>query len=398
MVRRRPWAPEAAGSTPAALISNQEGSTVMDFTIAADKLLSGLYRALGVVEKKTTQPILSNVLIEATKAAGVSITASDLEIGVRGTHQAEVTAEGSITVSAQHLYDIVKSVPKRDVRIKRLPNCWAEIQAGSVQFKMMGISPDDFPGLPDMSKVSLFKIKPGALKEMIAQTSYAISNDESRPGLCGAFLEKQDDGTFRMVATDGHRLVLLGAELVEKSSKSKFGDGVVIPRKGLMEMKRLLEENPEEVQLGIDGNTLVFKAEDVVVVMRLLEAKFPAYRAVIPETQPINLTIKRKQLMSSLKRISILASDRTAGVKLILEKGRLLVTVSNADLGEGREEIAVEYDGNDRAIGFNAGYLIDALEVLASDEVVLSLEDTMAPAVVRVGGGEYVGVIMPLTL
>jgi DNA polymerase-3 subunit beta len=371
----------------------------MDFSIQTEELSKGLYRAQGIVEKKTAMPILSNVLFEATTSGKVMITATDLEVGMTGEHPAEVAKEGNITVSARHLYDIVRSLPKGTVRIKKLPNHWAEIRAGSVEFKMMGMSPEDFQGLPDVSKAAMFKVDPGLLKEMIEKTAYAISTDETRYNLNGAYLEKVDEEIFRMVATDGHRLAMLDAPLVEKGVQSQFQEGVIIPRKGLMEMKRLLESNPPEAFLGLDGANLVFRVPGVTVVMRLLDGQFPEYRHVIPEKQKITLSLERKSLVESLRRVSILSSDRTFGIRLLLEKGRLLVTTSNPDLGEAKDEIAVEHSAGEMTIGFNARYLIDALAAIPSERVDLSMEDDLSPGVLKPGKDDrYTCVVMPMRI
>ncbi|HOX43705.1 MAG TPA: DNA polymerase III subunit beta [Myxococcota bacterium] len=370
----------------------------MEFSIQTEELSKGLYRAQGIVEKKTAMPILSNVLFEASQGK-VLITATDLEVGMTGEHPAEVAKEGSITVSARHLYDIVRSLPKGTVKIKKLPNQWAEIRSGNIEFKMMGMSPEDFQGLPDVAKASLFKVVPGMLKEMIEKVAYAISSDETRYNLNGAYLEKLDDEAFRMVATDGHRLAMLDAKLAEKGGKPKFQEGVIIPRKGLMEIKRLLEAEPAEAFLGLDGTNLVFRVPGVTVVMRLLDGQFPEYRHVIPEKQKITIGLDRKAFIDSLRRISILASDRTSGVRLLLEKNKLVVTTSNPDLGEAKEELQVEYPGSELTIGFNARYLIDALSAIPSDRVDLSVEDDLSPGVLKPGQDDrYTCVVMPMRI
>ncbi len=375
----------------------------MEFSIQTDELTKGLYRAQGIVEKKTAMPILSNVLFEASADNKVSITATDLEVGVTGEHQAEVAKSGSITISARHLYDIVRSLPKGKVTIKKLPNNWAEVHADAngrnIEYKMLGMAPEDFQALPDIAKAKMFGVEAGALKEMIDKTSYAVSNDETRYNLNGAFLESLGDGIFRMVATDGHRLSLLDSKLATDPGAVAFESGVIIPKKGLMEIKRLLEAEQGECQMGLDGSNLVFKMQTVTVVMRLLDGQFPEYRHVVPDKQKICVSLERKQLMDSLRRISILSSDRTLGVKIVLAQDRLQVTTSNPDLGEAKEDLSVENADAEITIGFNARYLIDALSAIDAERVDLTLEDDLSPGVLRPAEDErYTCVVMPMRI
>lgn len=371
----------------------------MEFSIGTKELSKGLYRAQGIVEKKTAMPILSNALLEASEDGKLSITATDLEVGMTCEHKAGVKKEGSITISARHLYEIVKSLPGDEVTIKRLDNNWAEIKCEKVEYKMMGMAADEFQGLPDVKKAKLFKVDPTVMKEMIDKTVYAVSNDETRYNLNGSYLEKTGGNGFRMVATDGHRLSMIDANLADDPEKAKFGEGVIIPKKGLMEIKRLVESEDGDCFLGVDGSNLVFKMSAVTVVMRLLDGQFPEYRQVVPENQKITLSINRKKLVDSLRRISILSSDRTLGLKLTLKSGMLRVNTSNPDLGEAKEDIEIEYSGPGMNVGFNARYLLDALGTINTETVDLSLEDDLSPGVFRPAGDmAYTCVVMPMRL
>jgi DNA polymerase-3 subunit beta len=375
----------------------------MEFSIQTEELTKGLYRAQGIVEKKTAMPILSNVLFEATADGTVAITATDLEVGMTGEHPAEVASAGSITISARHLYDIVRSLPKGKVTVKKLPNNWAEVKSDAVgrniEYKMLGMAPEDFQALPELTKSKLFDVDAAALREMIEKTSYAVSNDETRYNLNGAYLESVGDGIFRMVATDGHRLSMLDAKLAATPADVVFDEGVIIPKKGLLEIKRLIEAEEGTCRMGLDGNNLVFKMDNVTVVMRLLDGQFPEYRHVVPDKQKIHVGLDRKQFTESLRRISILSSDRTQGVKLVLKKSRLQVTTSNPDLGEAKEDIEVENSGGEITVGFNARYLIDALSAIDSERIDLNLEDDLSPGVLRPAEDErYTCVVMPMRI
>ncbi|HUU03213.1 MAG TPA: DNA polymerase III subunit beta [Myxococcota bacterium] len=371
----------------------------MEFSINSDDLAKGLYRAQGIVEKKTAMPILSNVLFTASLDGKVSITATDLEVGMTCKQTAAVKKEGSITISARHLYDIIRSFKKQEVTVKKLDNNWAEVKCGNNEYRMLGMAAEDFQDLPDVSKAKLLKIDPVVLKNMIDKTIYAVSNDETRYNLNGSYLEKIGDGDFRMVATDGHRLSMIDAKLSVDKDASGFEEGIIIPKKGLLEMKRLIESEEDGCKLGLDGSNLVFGINEVTVVMRLLDGQFPEYKQVVPTDQKITIGVDRKKLMESLRRVSILSSDRTLGVKIGLAKGVLRISTSNPDLGEAKEEMEVEYDGKELTIGFNARYLIDAMSSIETDTVNISLDDDLSPGVIRPSDSEnYTCVVMPMRI
>jgi DNA polymerase-3 subunit beta len=280
-----------------------------------------------------------------------------------------------------------------------LDNNWAEVKCGKMEYRMLGMAAEEFQELPDVSGARLFTVEPATLKGMIDKTIYAVSTDETRYNLNGSYLEKAGDDGFRMVATDGHRLSMIDAKLANNPKKASFEEGVIIPKKGLMEIKRLIESEEGDCQLGLDGNNLVFKMSGVTVVMRLLDGQFPEYRQVVPEKQKISILVGRKVLMESLRRVSILSSDRTLGLKLGLKKGILRVSTSNPDLGEAREDIEIDYDGQDLTIGFNARYLIDAMSAIETDNVEFSLEDDLSPGVFKPEGDNgYTCVVMPMRI
>ncbi len=375
----------------------------MEFSIDTDELTKGLYRAQGIVEKKTAMPILSNVLIEARSDGRVVVTATDLEVGVSGEHEADVSSPGSITISARHLYDIIRSLPKGTVDIERMDNHWARIKSNvegrKIEYKMMGMSPEDFQILPDVSKAKLFKVEPGVLKNMIEKTSYAVSNDETRYNLNGAYLESHGNGEFRMVATDGHRLSMLDSKLCEQQEGFSSEAGVIIPRKGLLEIKRLLDDVKNECMMGLDGSNLIFKMDNVSVVMRLIDGKFPDYKHVIPSKQKIEITLERKKLMDSFRRISILSNDKNLGIRIILEDDSLKISTSNPDLGEAVEELEVEGIDEKITIGFNTKYLLDALSSIDTEKVLVSFEDDLSPCMIRPTSEEkYTCVVMPMRI
>ncbi len=366
----------------------------MEFRIAADELKKALHRAQGIVERKATMPILSNVLVNATKT-GVTVTAFDLDIGIVSEHPAEVVKPGAVTVSAKTLFDIVSFLPDAMLTLKKLPNNYAEITSGAAHYKIVGMAPEEFPKLPKEDAGHLVKLTGSALLEMIKKSSYAISNDETRYILNGVFFEPREGTKVRMVATDGHRLALVEREL---AGDFKLKAGVIIPRKGLFELKRLLDEAPEaEVQLGFAENSALFKKAGLSMVMRLIDGQFPEYQRVIPKEGEKQILVKRGQFFDTLKRISLLSADKSNAVKLSLSENLLRITANNPDMGEAKDDLEVAYRGPSLTIGFNARYILDVLSALETDEVTLELGDEHSPGVLHAPGDKsYTAVVMPM--
>jgi DNA polymerase-3 subunit beta len=366
----------------------------MEFRIAAEELKKALYRAQGIVERKTTMPILANVLVNASKT-GLQVTAFDLDVGLVSEHPAEVLKPGAVTVSAKYLFDIVQNVPEPQVTLKKLPNHYVEIASGAAHFKIVGMAPEEYPKLPKEENAPLVKVSGAGMLEMIRKTSFAISNDETRYILNGVFFEPREGGKVRMVATDGHRLAFIEREL---EGDFKLRSGVIIPRKGLFELKRILDEAPDaECQLGFAENSALFRKPGLTMVMRLIDGQFPEYQRVIPQEGERVLTINRARFLEALKRISLLSADKSNAVKIALSENLLRVTSNNPDLGEAQDEIEVPYRGAEITIGFNARYLMDVLMVLDSEEVAFELGDEHSPGVLRLPGDRaYTAVVMPM--
>ena len=366
----------------------------MEFRIAAQELQKALHRAQGIAERKTTIPILANVLVQAKKT-GVSLTAFDLDIGLITEHPAEVVKEGAITLSSKTLFDIVRSLPDAKVEVKRTGNNAVEISSGTALFKLLGMPAEEYPALPKEEKSSLVKIDGRVLLEMIEKTSFAISTDETRYILNGLYFEPGGKGTVRVVATDGHRL-----SMVERPFEGDFKKGVILPRKGLLELRRLLEEAPDaECFLGFGDSSAVFKKAGLSMFMRLIDGQFPDYQEVIPKQGERALKLGRAMLLDTLKRISLLSEEKSHAVRIELSENRLRISSQNPDLGEAHEDIPVTYDGKKVEVGFNARYIVDVLTVISTDDVLFELADEQSPGVIRpTGDASYTAVIMPMRI
>ena len=367
----------------------------MELKIAVDELKKALYRAQGIVERKTTMPILANVLLNATKTE-LQVTAFDLEIGIVSEHPAEVLRPGAITLSAKYLFDIVQNLPEATMSLKKLPNNFVEIQSGSAHFKLVGMGPEEYPNLPKPENVAeMVAVNGNILLEMIRKTSFAISNDETRYILNGVFFEPREKGIVRMVATDGHRLSLIDRTL---EGDFKLKAGVIIPRKGLFELKRLLDEAPDaECHLGFASNSALFRKPGLTMVMRLIEGQFPEYQRVIPKLGERMITLPRARFMESLKRAAVLSADKTHAVKLTFSEDMLRIASQNPDLGEAKDDLEGQYKGKEMTVGFNARYLMDILSVVDSDQIGFEVGDEHSPGVLHPPDDpSYLAVVMPM--
>jgi DNA polymerase-3 subunit beta len=370
----------------------------MEFTIARDELLQGLYLTQGIVERRTTIPILANVLLESV-ADGVAISATDQEVGVRRRCEAKVKKKGSLTTGARKLYEIVRECAEGPLVLRSLENNWIEISSGRSRFKIVGLDPKEFPAMPSAPPAEssqTFTVPTALLREMIERTVFAVSIDETRLNLSGIFLERPEVGRLRMVATDGHRLSLI-TRAVEGASA---GNGVIIPRKGVVEFSKIIEGGDEPVTVSLQGGVAHAARAAVELSMRLVEGEFPDYNQVVPQKSEKKMVVGVEPFLAALRRVSIVSSERTRGVKLQLDAGKLEISSINPDLGEASEELPVEYDGSTLSIGFNAKYLTDALAVLDSTkQIEVGFNDEVSPGLLRCEGDpDYVYVVMPMRL
>lgn len=371
----------------------------MKLTISKSELQKGLARIQSVVEKRNTMPILANVLLDAgnKKSKTLTLAATDLEVGIRGSHPADVEIAGKVTVSAKKLYEIVRELPNELVSLEVTENAYVKICCDRAQFALAGNAADEYPTLPNFSLGKTAPVQAVFLSEMIERTMYAASADETRYNLNGVYFEQlPTSGKVRMVATDGHRLAIvdrmLGTEL------SGLESGVIIPRKGLGELKHLLdEEDTEEVELGFEGNSALVRKGEVTLVMRLIEGEFPNYQQVIPKETNINLTVVVETLARALRRVALLSAERSRAIKFELSDGQLRLSSNNPDLGDAQEEIDVDYAGEPITVAFNARYLMDALNSIKAKEVRLGFKDATSPAqLIPTDDDDALAVVMPM--
>ncbi len=380
----------------------------MGLVIERASLLNGLGLVQGIVERRTTVPILGHVLIEPNGTA-LSLSATDLEVGIRTQVPCRSGKEKSVTLNARKLFEIVREAAGEDVSLTALDGDWVELKCGRARWKMMGLDPRSFPAMPSQSvakdggaakKPSVkaeLTIAASVLAGMIDKTIFAVSPDEARYNLSGVFVESQSPGAARMVATDGHRLAMIEREV----PGFRMEGGAIIPRKGLIELRKLLDQGGDaEVKLSIDGQLAYLKRGSTEVSMRLVEGEFPDYHGVIPKQTKHKIAVGRDALLAAIKRAAIFSSERYHGVKFSLAPATLTVSSTSPESGEASETIDVDFKGEEFSIGFNASYLQQALGVIPSDsEVELGLSDDVSPGVLRTpADSQFTYVVMPMRL
>jgi DNA polymerase III subunit beta len=373
-------------------------STTMEITVSKFELLRELTATQGVVERKTTIPILSNYLFEAA-GDKLSLTATDLDLSLRTSCNAKVKKEGACTIPARKLYDYVKLLPDADITIKLLENHWVSIRCGRSNTKMVGMAKSNFPGLPVFPSAGVIKIPAAVLRSMISKTGFAIASEESRYTLNGALMVLKPE-SITMVATDGHRLAHVeraGEKFEGVSGEMK----TLIPKKAMDELKSLLDSDVETIDFAKDESTLFFRVGPRLLTSRQLTGQFPNYEAVLPKDITKSITLQGDELGSAIARVAQFADERSRAVRLRLEKGELKLSASSTETGESEDSIEVAYDGEPMAIGFNAQYLMDFVKATGSAELKLELKDAQSAGQLRPAEGEdykYRYIVMPMRI
>lgn len=363
----------------------------MELQVHLGTLARALQLVQSVVEPRQTLPILANVLLEASSEV-LRISATDLEVAVRTTVPAVVTTPGGITINARKFHEIVRELPHETLQLKVHENSWVSLVCGGAKYKVVGLPKDDFPAIPQGGEEGGVKLPAARLKEVVSRTSFAISHDEGRYALNGVHLavgEKE----IQLVATDGHRLAMASCSV--EGAQQAVG---IVPRKAIQELLKALSGD-ELVELELRENQFILRMAAFQLISRLIDGQFPNYEQVIPQGHPIRVAVGRDVLVAALRRVSVVAEDRTKPVKLSLSPGELKVAAFNPDFGEAEERLAVEYTGAELTVGFNSRYLIDALGSFEGGMAVLELKDSLSPGVIKsLEGGGDLCVIMPMRI
>jgi len=361
----------------------------MKFRISKEAFLDGLQKVQHVVSSRTTLPILSNVLIVA-KDGRIQFTTTDLDVGITGSVEAQIDKEGSTTLPARRLVSIVRELPTSEVEVSVDGKNHASIRSGPSFFKIIGLSEAEFPPLPDFQGSKEFRIPQVVLRDGLRKTSYAISSDETRYVLNGIFASFRE-GKMTLVATDGRRLAMVDSDLEFPASHET---DVIIPTKAVQELQRLLGDTGEVI-VKLTDNQVSFTIGDSLLASKLIEGNYPNYRQVIPGDALERVIISREALLDTVRRVSLLSSDKSNSVKLVFSTNQIEVTANSPDVGEAQESMDVIYQGKPMQIAFNPEFLQAPLRNLETDDVYLDLIDEMSPGVLRIEG-TFLYVLMPM--
>jgi DNA polymerase-3 subunit beta len=381
----------------------------MEIRITKKSLVSALARTSTISDRKSSMQIISNVLIDAADKDRVRISATDLNLFATGVFPAEVVEEGSITVPAKAMYDVVRNMPEGFVTV-RTEDEHVRISSGRTYFRLFSLSADGFPVIPDISSVQFFDVNTILLKQMIKQTSFSISQDKTRSSLNGSLFHG-DGKNISMVTTDGHRL----SKVEFRVEDSGFYDfSMVIPIKAIVEIGRLVDDGDGSISIGINDGSVFFRrmidldSEDnqkslvaeQMIASKLIEKKFPPYDQVIPKSNDMTIIVYRVPLLEALKRVAVISEEKAIriGVRFELSDGVIKIDTNNPSIGHGSEQVDVSYDGDPVTICFNARYLIDILNVLHDDEVKLEISGPLDPFVVKDLNDLFTGVVMPMRI
>src|SRR6516165_10700714 len=371
----------------------------MEITVSKFELLRELTATQGVVERKTTIPILSNYLFEAA-GDKLSLTATDLDLSLRTACPAKVKKEGSCTIPARKLHDYVKLLPDADITIKLLENHWVSIRCGRSNTKMVGMAKSNFPTLPVFPTSGVITISAQVLRGLIAKTGFAIASEETRYTLNGALMVLKPE-SITMVATDGHRL----AHIERSGEKFEGVSGemkTLVPKKAMDELKTLLDSTDVEIiEFAKDESTLFFRIGPRLLTSRQLTGQFPNFEAVLPKDNNKLASLNGDDFNAAIQRVAQFSDERSRAVRLRLEKGELKLSASSTETGESEDSIETPYNGDSLTIGFNAQYILDFLKAVGSGDVSLELKDAQSAGQLRPLGNDdykYRYIVMPMRI
>ena len=372
----------------------------MRFDIKREIFLDAIQKTLGIVEKKTTMPILNNVLIR-TEEGGITVVATDREISLMAGYEAHVTDGGEVTVSAKKLYEMIREIQGEVIHFEANEQHSVKMTCQKIVYRIPGISADEFPRIAEIGDdVKFFPIEGSILRELIRKTSFSMSSDESRKNLHAVLLEATTAGAgkrVKMVATDGHRLAQCYADLVGEFLELE--KGVIIPRKGLLEIRKLMEEEPDYVAIGVMQGMCIIRTDHSVLKVSLIDAEYPDYHKIIPAEEEVSVRFEKDLLLHALRRMNVISSERYSGVIITLSDDKMVLNSNNPDVGEADDEIEISYQGREIVAGYNVNYLLDAIEVIDEEMMLFQIGVGMKPSVIApVGNDRYSYIVMPLRI
>ena len=389
----------------------------MKLQIEKGVLLLGLQRVQGIIDRRSTVPILSNILLEGKVSASESghstldIVATDLEIGMRGSYPAQIHGEGAIVVSGRKIYDIVRELPDGNIDISVEDGKLLTIRAGKSLFRIAGFNKEDFPTLPEVMENKMIEVESQIFGDMIKKTLFAVADADARHVLNGVLFEiEKEEGkktTIRMVGTDGHRLALCERQLagqpgeqlgIELNSATETGarSQTIIPKKTLHEMRRFLDVN-EKIKIGIGEKELSLKGEDIFITSRLIDGIYPNYKQVIPKGGDQIIRINRLMFMNVIKRISVMSREKTKAVLVEFTQNRAILRAKDPEIGEAVEDIEIRYEGKGLTVSLNYQYVLDALDSMNDEDVIIETQTSLTPCIIRQEKDpDHLCIVMPM--
>ena len=371
----------------------------MLLTIDRVKLEKVLYLTTTIVERRNTMPILANIKLSTTNNT-VTIAATDLEVGLLGVVEAEVQAQGSTTVNGKLLYEVIREITNDTVLVRATNPERLEVEAGQARFKINCVSADEFPTIKGVHVVGGVSVEAAILADMIEKTAYATSVDETRYNINGVYVEtdvradNKKKQILRMVATDGHRMAITEREV----EGLRLDSGVILPRKGIQELRKLLEGHDGAATITLEDGFFTVCSGDVTLATRLLDGQFPDYKQILPKQAKTTLTVDKGELLATLRRVSLTTSDKVRSIKLRIASGTALISSSSPEIGEAVESLQVEQDGEDVNIAFSAKYLLELLAVMSeSDKIQIKLTGEFGPGMFTGNRSEHCSaIVMPM--
>lgn len=366
----------------------------MKFSIESGNIINELQLLQGIVEKRNTMPILANILIEVLDKE-IKLVGTDLEVGLKTHFQANIEETGSITVSGKKVFEIVKSLKEKNkIEFNEAGDLLLEITSGDSKFKVLCLPKEDFPQVPEAKFEKNIVLPLNSFREMIDRVFYAIA-PEQRYYLNGALMILKDN-SIELVSTDGHRLAYT-SKLLEKMNLSQEIRGIV-SRKTLAELRRFENEN---IKFDLDENNLFFEVKNRTLISRIIEGKFPNFEAVIPKSNPNVLSISREEITDAVRRVALLSTERSKGIKFYIGKNQIELFSSNPEIGEARDKIEINYEGEELEIGFNSQYLLDFLTTVKAENIRFEFKDENSAVLIKPGIEEdikYIYVLMPMKI
>ncbi|MFH1779446.1 MAG: DNA polymerase III subunit beta [Candidatus Omnitrophota bacterium] len=365
----------------------------MDIKLTKENLQKGIQTVQNAASQKSSLPILFNILLETVKNNKIRLVATDLEIGIISTIDAEIQEEGAISIPAKKISDIVKELPGIKLSLSAKKNNQIIIKCEKSTFKMMGLPKDEFPKVPELVDKDVLTLPQKLLKTMLNMTLFAVSKDETRYILTGVLFMAMES-KLRLVATDGRRLATIEKEIPKSGGLVKK---VIIPTKAVSELTRILKDEGE-VKISFSENQLSFELDDTLLITRLIEGEYPNYEQVIPKQVEEKIRLNKDLFYSAIKRASLFTAPDSQSIKLEAFKNKLIISKSAQDGSESREEIDCDYNGEEMTMGFNPNYLMDVLKNIDEEEVGFELTSPDKPGVIRAGGNSYIYIILPMQL